>query len=59
MTVLYALVASDCRFAVELFATRELADAALADVLKDEPGFESLLSITTIALETADMPVSD
>ena len=45
---LYALVASDCSFAVDLYPTRELAEAALADVLTDEPGFVDLVSIEAI-----------
>ena len=59
VTCLYALVASDCRFAVELFATRELADIALAEVLNDEPEFASLLRIARIALEMPELPVSN
>jgi len=46
---LYALVASDSSFAVDLFVTRELAEQALRDVLFDEPGFAPLLSIEPIA----------
>lgn len=45
---LYALVASDSNFAVDVFVTRELAEQALRDVLFDEPGFASLLSIEPI-----------
>jgi hypothetical protein len=45
---LYALVASDCSFAVDVFVTRELAERALRDVLFDEPSFDSLLSIEPI-----------
>jgi hypothetical protein len=45
---LYALVACDSPFAVDVFVSRELADQALRDVLFDEPGFASLLSIEPI-----------
>ena len=48
--MLYALIAADCSFAVDVFVTRELAEAALADVLRDEPEFEWLLSIEEIPL---------
>lgn len=37
-----------------MFVTRELAEAALADVLNDEPSFEWLLSIEEIPLAEAD-----
>jgi hypothetical protein len=47
-SILFALVASDCSFAVDLFVSRELAEAALADVLRDEPSFNCLLSIEEI-----------
>jgi hypothetical protein len=45
---LYALVAADSPFAVDVFVNRELADQALRDVLFDEPAFSSLLSIEPI-----------
>lgn len=45
---LYALVASDCRHAVDLFVTRDLAEQALAEALADEPAFAALLSIDVI-----------
>jgi hypothetical protein len=51
---LYALVASDTRFAVDVFPTRELAVEALAVVLADEPAYVDLLSI-----ETVDEPVGE
>lgn len=47
--MLYALVAADSSFAVDVFVTRELAERALADVLADEPAFESLLSVEEIS----------
>jgi hypothetical protein len=46
---LYALVASDCEFAVDLYVTRELAERALADALGDEPSFAWLLDIVTLS----------
>jgi len=45
---LYALVAADCSFAVDLFASRAAAEEALRDVLGDEPAFEPLLEIVPI-----------
>jgi hypothetical protein len=45
---LYALVASDSNFAVDVFVTHELAEQALREVLFDEPGFAPLLSIEPI-----------
>jgi len=46
---LYALVASDCTFAVDVFVSRSLAERALAEVLVDEPSFVSLLAVVAIA----------
>lgn len=45
---LYALVAADSSFAVDVFTSRERAQQALAEVLVDEPGFASLLEIIPI-----------
>jgi hypothetical protein len=45
---LYALAASDSDYAIDVFATLKLAEQALAEVLFDEPGFASLLSIIGI-----------
>ena len=45
---LYALVAADSPFAVDLYPTPELAEAALAEVLGDERAFVDLLSIEKI-----------
>jgi hypothetical protein len=42
-------VASDTEFAIDLYSTRELAEAALAEVLADESAFASLLRIEEIA----------
>jgi hypothetical protein len=47
--MLYALVAGDCAFAVDVFTTRESAERALAEALVDEPQWSALLSV--IALE--------
>jgi hypothetical protein len=46
--MLYALIANDTSFAIDLFVTRALAEAALRDVLDDEPAFSPLLSIEAI-----------
>jgi hypothetical protein len=45
---LYALVASDCDFAVDVYPTRALAERALADVLVDEPSLAVLLDVAAI-----------
>jgi hypothetical protein len=45
---LYALVAEDSDFAIDVFTTRGLAEGALAEVLFDEPAFEELLDIVVI-----------
>lgn len=45
---LFALVAADCAFAVDLFTSRAAAEQALTEVLADEPEFESLLEIIPI-----------
>ena len=45
---LYALIADDSPFAVDLFVTRDLDESALRDVLTDEPAFAPLLSIAAI-----------
>jgi hypothetical protein len=42
---LFALVASDSAFTIDLYPSREAAEDALDRVLADEPGFEELLSI--------------
>lgn len=52
--MLYALVASDCDFAVDVFPTRELAEQALRDVLADEPPFVDLLAVTALLDEMPD-----
>jgi len=45
---LYALVAADSDFAVDVFTSRALAEEALVDVLADEPAFAPLLDIVAI-----------
>jgi hypothetical protein len=45
---LYALVASDSSFAVDLYVTRDAAESALRTALADEPGFAGLLSIVQL-----------
>jgi hypothetical protein len=45
---LYALVASDCAAAVDVFVREADAQRALADVLHDEPGFASLVSVVRL-----------
>ena len=43
--LLYALVATDCDYAVELFRTRSAAERALAEVIADEPGFAAIMTV--------------
>jgi hypothetical protein len=43
--LLFALVASDSDFTIDLYTSREAAEEALRQVLADEPDFEELLSI--------------
>lgn len=45
---LYALVAADSNFAIDVFTSRASAEAALREVLHDEPAFEPLLAIVAI-----------
>lgn len=45
---LYALVAADSDFAVDVFTSRAAAEQALSEVLADEPAFEPLLEIISI-----------
>jgi hypothetical protein len=45
---LYALVATDSDFAVDVFVTQAGAQRALAEVLADEPAFAPLLEIVTL-----------
>jgi hypothetical protein len=56
--LLYALVATDSQFAVDVFPSRELAEEALADVLADEPGFVELLTITAVVDELGDVSLN-
>lgn len=46
--ILYALVANDSDFAVDVFADYRLAAQALKDVLADEPDFAPLLAIEPV-----------
>jgi hypothetical protein len=45
---LYALASSDSDFAVDVFATRTAAEAAMYSFIEDEPTLEPLLSIVLI-----------
>jgi hypothetical protein len=45
---LYALVAADSTFAVDVFVSRESAEEALDDVLFDEPAFADLLAVVAV-----------
>ncbi len=45
---LYALVAADSEFAVDVFVAEAEARQALAEVLFDEPAFEPLLSVVEL-----------
>jgi hypothetical protein len=56
--LLYALVARDSDFAVDVFLSEGLAEAALADVLADEPGFRELLTIQAIADEVVEVSLN-
>jgi hypothetical protein len=46
--MLFALVANDCQFAVDVFVTRTDAEAALADALADEPQWVTLLDVVAL-----------
>lgn len=45
---LYALVAHDSDFAVDVFTSRQAAEDALREVLGDEPAFAPLLDIVAL-----------
>ena len=45
---LYALVAADSDFAVDVFVSQESAEDSLSEVLCDEPRFAPLLSIVPL-----------
>jgi hypothetical protein len=51
---LYALVAADSTFAVDLFVRRGLAAEALADALFDEPALADLLAVVAVEDEDED-----
>lgn len=53
--LLYALVAADCDFAVDLYPTLALAEQALAEVLADEPLFAELLSVAVVSGQEASL----
>jgi hypothetical protein len=49
--IFYALVAADCPdWAIDLWPSHEAAEAALREVLADEPAFRDLLSIVPVSL---------
>lgn len=50
--LLYGLVASDSDFAVDVFVSRQEAEAALREVLDDEPAFADLLVVVPLAPST-------
>ena len=54
--MLYALVASDCDFAVDVFVDRERAERALAAAVTDEPDFADLLTVFPLPLEASRAP---
>jgi hypothetical protein len=49
--VLYAIVAADSDFAIDVFVDRATAAQALAEVLGDEPAFVELLSVVELPQE--------
>jgi hypothetical protein len=46
--IFWGLIETDLQEAVELFVDRAEAEAALADVLHDEPGWEGLVVVEAI-----------
>lgn len=54
--MLYALVASDCDFAVDVFVESAAAERALADAVADEPDFSRLLSVIALPLAESRAP---
>jgi hypothetical protein len=46
--LLFALVASDSDFAIDLYPSREGAEDALSQALADEPEFEDLLTVEVL-----------
>ena len=54
--MLYALVAADCEFAIDVFVERAHAERALADAVADEPGFATLLGVVPVPLAESRAP---
>jgi hypothetical protein len=50
--VLYALVAVDCDYVVDLFASRAAAEVGRSRVVADEPNFAEIMAI----VELGDLP---
>lgn len=50
--VVYALVSTRSTLALDLYVTREAAEADLTEVLADEPGFADILDIVKIDFES-------
>jgi hypothetical protein len=48
----YALVDNDSTLAIDVFISRELAEAAFADALVDEPSWASVLTIVAIDVQS-------
>ncbi len=46
--MLYALVATDCDYTVDLFMTRVAAERALAEVVADEPDFATFMAVVAL-----------
>lgn len=46
--MLFALVAADSSFAVDVFTELAAAEQALAEVLADEPAFADLLAVVAL-----------
>jgi hypothetical protein len=48
---MFGLVELDVAEAIEIYATREDAEEALAEVLRDEPGWEGLVTVLPVDLD--------
>ena len=55
--IFYALVCSDASLAVDLYPTREAAEAELREVLADEPTFAEILTIVRLDLRGREVVV--